>query len=104
MASHKKYSAEFKRQAVELAKTSGKSYGEIEHELGITAGLQADRAEAFPENGRLKESDEELRRLRRELEIVTQERDILKKRSPSSRQKPVDEIRVYSATRRGVSH
>lgn len=86
MASHKKYSAEFKRQAVELAKTSGKSHGEIERELGITAGvlskwkqrLQSDGAEAFPGNGRLKESDEEVRRLRRELEVVTQERDILK--------------------------
>jgi transposase len=87
MANHKKYAAEFKRQAVELAKTSGKSHGEIERELGITAGLlskwkqrlQSDGVAAFPGNGRLKERDEEVRRLRRELEIVTQERDILKK-------------------------
>jgi transposase len=87
MAGHKKYSAEFKRQAVELAKTSGKSHGEIERELGITAGLlskwkqrlQSDGVEAFPGNGHLKDSDEEVRRLQRELEIVTQERDILKK-------------------------
>jgi transposase len=87
MANHKKYAAEFKRQGVELAKTSGKSHGEIERELGITTGLlskwkqglQSDGIEAFPGNGRLKDSDEEVRRLRRELEIVTQERDILKK-------------------------
>jgi transposase len=35
--------------------------------------------DAFPGHGRLKPADEELRRLKRELQIVTQERDILKK-------------------------
>jgi transposase len=38
-----------------------------------------DIAHAFPGKGRLKPAEEELRRMRRELADVTQERDILKK-------------------------
>ena len=87
MTGHKKYSREFKLQALALADNSGKSISELERELGITAGLlhkwkarhARDGVQAFPGNGRLKEEDEELRRVRRELEVVTQERDILKK-------------------------
>jgi transposase len=36
-------------------------------------------AHAFPGKGRLKPAEEELRRMKRELADVTQERDILKK-------------------------
>lgn len=81
------YTAEFKRQAIELARTSGKTRAAIERELGLSKGLlkqwtrkaEADGEQAFPGHGRLKAPDEELRQLRRELIIVTQERDILKK-------------------------
>ena len=60
---------------------------ELEVELGISKGLlkqwmraaKRDGVEAFPGNGRLKASDEELRRLQRENAILRQERDILKK-------------------------
>jgi transposase len=38
-----------------------------------------DIAHAFPGKGRLKPAEEEVRRMRRELADVTQERDILKK-------------------------
>jgi transposase len=38
-----------------------------------------DPEQAFPGKGHLKDRDEEVRRLRRELERVTQDRDILKK-------------------------
>jgi transposase len=38
-----------------------------------------DIAQAFPGKGRLKPADEELRRMKRALADVTQERDILKK-------------------------
>ncbi len=41
--------------------------------------LLEDPAHAFPGKGKLKPEDEELRRLRRELENVKEERDILKK-------------------------
>jgi transposase len=39
----------------------------------------ADPDQAFPGKGKLKPDDEELRRLRRELDVVKEERDILKK-------------------------
>lgn len=87
MATRRQYDSEFKRAAVELARTSGKPLAELEVELGISQGLlkhwvraaKRDGAEAFPGNGRLKASDEELRRLQRENAILRQERDILKK-------------------------
>ena len=104
MAGHKKYSREFKLQALGLVNTSGKRISELEREPGITAGLQhkwkarhaQDGVQAFPGNGRLKEEEEAVRRLRRELEVVTQERDILKKHWPSSQRSAVDEVRLYS--------
>jgi transposase len=81
------YTAEFKREAIRLAETSGKSIKALERELGLGDSVlrvwirkaQADGAEAFPGRGNLKPADEERRRLERELEIVRQERDILKK-------------------------
>jgi transposase len=81
------YSSEFKREAVELAARSGRSIAEVERELGLSEGLlkqwirkaKQDGEAAFPGPGRLKATDEELRRLRRENEILRQERDILKK-------------------------
>ena len=89
MTSHKKYSAEFKRQAVELAKTSGKSHGALERELGITAGLLCkwrDRYQVMTKGSQnsLEPSDfeaakSEIKRLRRELANVEEEREILKK-------------------------
>ena len=87
MKARRTYTAEFKREAVELARRSGKSMASLERELGLSDGLlkqwvqraEADGAEAFPGRGRLKASDEELRRLQRENEILRQEREILKK-------------------------
>lgn len=81
------YTAEFKQEAVALSKSSGKTMAEIERDLGLSKGLlkhwvrqaEADGTAAFPGHGRLKPEDEELRRLRREVEILRQERDILKK-------------------------
>lgn len=42
--------------------------------------LKDDPEYAFPGKGRLKQLDEELRGLRKELELVKRDRDILKKR------------------------
>jgi transposase len=41
--------------------------------------FKADGEQAFPGNGKLKADDEALRQLKRENEILRQERDILKK-------------------------
>lgn len=82
---YKKYSDEFKRDVLAMVAEGSRSVAQLERELDITAGLinkwqQRYRVKA----GTLQSSEEraeqaELRRLRRELEIVRQERDILKK-------------------------
>jgi transposase len=81
------FTKEYKLEVIELARTSGKSKAQLERELGLTPGLignwekvlEQHRDEAFPGTGHQTETEAELRRLRRELEIVRQERDILKK-------------------------
>lgn len=83
----KRYDSEFKHNAVRLADSSEKSDSAVERELGVYQGsirswrkaLQEDSVEAFPGTGHMKPLEEENRRLRRELEDVRQERDILKK-------------------------
>lgn len=81
------YSKEFKIEAVRLAETSGKPIIEIARDLGISDStihnwrkqLSTHGEQAFPGSGHQTPEAEELRRLRRELEVVKQERDILKK-------------------------
>ena len=83
----KKYSKEFKLETIELSRTSGKSDSQLERELGLSRGclynwrkqLERDGEQAFPGKGRLRADDEYIRRLERELAVVRQERDILKK-------------------------
>lgn len=89
MAERKVYTAEFKQEAVRLAHQPERTIGQVADELGIgrstlTAWLRQHRRQgerAFPGHGRpaLTAEEEEIRRLRRELEITRQERDILKK-------------------------
>jgi transposase len=81
------YTREFKLEAVRLYENTGKSMSEVERELGITPYLLSkwvrqfgqEEEQAFPGKGKLNERDEELRHLRREVEILKQEREILKK-------------------------
>ena len=85
--SRESYDSEFKREAVRLADGSEKGDSAIERELGLYQGsirtwrkaLRSDPVDAFPGTGHMKPAEEEIRRLRRELEDVRQERDILKK-------------------------
>lgn len=86
---YRTYTREFKLEALELLKTSGKSAAQVERELGITKGLLLkwrDRYQVKGEPGHkqleasdLEAAQAEIRKLRRELAIVQQERDILKK-------------------------
>lgn len=86
---YRTYTQEFKLEALELLKSSGKSAAQLERELGITKGLLLkwrDRYQVRREQGevRLAPSDlaaaqAEVRALRRQLAIAEQERDILKK-------------------------
>src|SRR5258708_34602803 len=83
----KTYTREFKEEAMRLAQTSGKSIAQIARELGISdtsihqwrKELAEHGKEAFPGSGHQTALEEENRRLKRELERVKQERDILKK-------------------------
>ena len=83
----KTYTVEFKREAVRLAQTSGKPIAQVARELGISdtssyqwrKALSAHGDEAFPGSGHQTTEQEELRRLKRELEVTRQERDILQK-------------------------
>jgi transposase len=83
----KTYTPEFKREAVRLAQTSGKPITQIARELGISdtsiyqwrKELAAHGSEAFPGSGHQTTQEEEIRRLKRELERTQMERDILKK-------------------------
>jgi transposase len=83
----RKYDREFKVEAVKLVTGGGRAVAEVARNLGIHENLlykwrekyTEDIAHAFPGKGRLKPTEEEVRRMRRELADVTQERDILKK-------------------------
>lgn len=82
---HRKYTEEFKREAVRLMETSGKRIAELARDLEINdnnlyrwRGLYGNPSEANT-NGSLAEMEAELKRLRRENEVLRQERDILKK-------------------------
>ena len=83
----KRYTREFKLQAVELTLREGATVDQVAEELGINAGmlsrwrvqLAGDPDQAFPGSGRLKERDAELSRLRRELAQARMESEILKK-------------------------
>lgn len=83
----KSYSREFKEEAVRLITEKGYSIAEASRNLGIDYSvlrrwqkqLADDPIDAFPGKGKLKAPDEELRCLKRKLDRVTEERDILKK-------------------------
>jgi transposase len=78
------YPLEFRREAVELLKRSGKSVPVLASELGVSPqslrnwSRQIDVDEGRRE-GLSSEEREELRRLRREVRTLAEEREILKK-------------------------
>ena len=90
MAKHKPYTPEYKLEAVKLAQTNGTSITATnlginvnmlgrwkrEHETGTVQGKPVFTGRGIPA---LTEQDKEIQRLRKELEIARQERDILKK-------------------------
>ena len=87
---YRKYTEEFKLEALELLKSNGKSAGQIERALGITPGLLVkwrDRYQVISQGEKqahLEASDieaakREIKRLQRRLAEVEEEREILKK-------------------------
>ena len=84
MGTRRKFSAEFKREAVALTAAPDVSVAQVARELGIGANLlgrwrrelEMDGATAFRGHGFAR--DEEVARLKRELTRVRRERDFLK--------------------------
>jgi len=84
------YTDEFKQEALELLKSSGKSARQIEQDLGITDGMLLkwrDRYQVVSKENQesklvpsdLEAAKREIQRLQRELTEVAEEREILKK-------------------------
>ena len=81
------FSREFKRDAVQLVTAKGMPVGKVARELDIHPNLLhlwrrkflAEGDKAFVGRGRVKPGEAEMKRLRKELEKVREERDILKK-------------------------
>jgi transposase len=78
------YSKEFRREAVRLLRTSGRSVPQLAKELGCSPtslrnwAAQRDVDEGTAP-GLTSDEREELRRLRRENKLLTEEREILRK-------------------------
>ena len=83
----KKYSQEFKQDAVKLVTDQGYCASEASRDLGVNISvlrrwikeLEKDKAAAFPGNGRMTAEQEEMKRLREEVKRLRMEREILKK-------------------------
>ena len=85
----RRFTKEYKIEAVRLATVGDKSLAQVARELGLRPDVLREwkrqfsaagsPAEAFPGNGRTVGAEEELQRLRREVEQLKQERDFLKK-------------------------
>lgn len=83
----KVYTAEFKRQAIQMMTEQKLSVAEAARKLGVSenclrrwqAALAEQGADAFPGPGQVSPADEQLRQLRAELQKLKAERDLLKK-------------------------
>ena len=83
----KSYDKEFKLSAVKMIVEGAMSVSRVSKDLGVNENslhkwkrdYLEDQQNAFPGKGRMKPEEEELRKLKRELQIVKMERDILKK-------------------------
>jgi transposase len=88
----RKFSREFKLEAVKLVRERGVSVSQVARDLDLHENVlrkwvreqTADPGSAFPGHGVLKPEQQEIERLRRELARMKAERDILKKRRPTS--------------------
>jgi transposase len=86
-AERRTFTREFKLEAVRLSLEEGRAGTEVARELGIHPNVLyrwrkeylVDNREAFPGQGKMKASDEEVARLRREVALLREDREILKK-------------------------
>lgn len=81
------FSREFKLEAVRLVRQRGVSVAQASRDLGVHENvirkwvkqLEDDPLQAFPGQGRMKPEQAEIERLKREVQKLKAERDILKK-------------------------
>jgi len=84
MGTRKQFTPEFKREAVQLSEGESRLASAIARELGVRRNqlykrqteLRARGSTAFPGPGARKDRTTEVARLKRELALVTDERDI----------------------------
>ena len=86
---YRHFTAEFKSEAVRLVTEQGYKQAEAARNLGVdpsllgkwvrTAKHSADIISAFPGKGNINNADAELNNLKKQLNKLTRERDILKK-------------------------
>src|SRR5664279_2566659 len=89
----RKFTREFKLEAVRLIKERGVSYAQAEQDLSVhqsqlrswVKAFAGEPQHAFPGQGQMKPEQAEIARLRREVAKLKAERDILKKPRPTSR-------------------
>jgi transposase len=83
----RKFTREFKLEAVRLIKERGVSYAQASHDLSVhqsqlrgwVKALSDDPQQAFPGQGQMKPEQLEIAQLKREVTKLKAERDILKK-------------------------
>ena len=84
---YRKFSPEFKREAVRLAEQSDGPVTQVARELGVRVNqiykwrqqIKEKQDDAFPGSGRRATEEDELIKLRREVERLRMENEILKK-------------------------
>jgi len=84
---YRQFSEAFKKDALEHLERSGKSMAQVERDLGISPGLLAKWKQRYKIDEKSQEltasdmvaAQQEIRRLKKELENARLERDILKK-------------------------
>lgn len=87
MSRRKKYSKEFKLDAVSLVLDQGYSRAEAARSLGLNSNMlgrwvseqRTDGGQAFRGNGKLTPEQEEIRKLRSQVKNLKMEKEILKK-------------------------
>ena len=83
----RRFSGEYKREVVAMVARGDQSVADLCRDLELRPDMVrrwvkqygSDPEQSFPGNGKLKQREEELRRLRRENRILREERVILKK-------------------------
>ena len=99
----RKFTREFKLEAVRLIKERGVSYTQASEDLGVhqtqlrgwVKAFADDPQQAFPGQGQMKAEQLEIARLRREVAKLKAERDILKKAAAYFPRRNQREVRVH---------